>query len=95
MNRRRTSSKQKLYIENEKIFFKEVIEVGITYQYYHKHYFYRDVEKIAKKYGVEICSVNTLKLGKYNFKVISMPDFYTQESKQKESVLFDVNELAV
>jgi hypothetical protein len=95
MNRRRTFSKQKLYMENERIFFKEIIEVGKTYQYYHRHYLYIDVEKIAEKYGVKICNIPTSNSGTYNFKVISMPDVPTQTSEQKEAVLFDVNELAV
>ena len=98
---RRKFSSARLYRDHEKQFFKNVV-VGDTYTYYEGHYIFKDVRRLANKYGFNVVynEPNTplYKLyGCFNFSVIGVHDIPEPEQKDnvKEVLYFDVDELAI
>lgn len=94
---KRKFSRKILYRQHEELFFKSVKE-GQTYKYHWIDYIFDDVEKAAKKYGIEIEYNSSLtneyyKYGCYSFKIISTP--FEKVEKPKEVSFFDINELAI
>ena len=95
----RELSTKRLYRENEERFFTEVVRVGKTYKYYEGQYIFRDVKKVAEKYGIEVKyntggSMEYTVFGCFNFTIVSLS---TSEEPQtfKEPEFFDINELAI
>ncbi len=87
-------SPKRLFAEHVERFFKEV-EIGQVYEYYFGHFLYRDVVRIAERYGVKIQYLkrgDPRRKGSYSFVVTDTPD---RIEVNREPVMFSVEELAI